>query len=250
MKQMKFFLVALMAVVMGMSVTSCMKGESESSYDLGLNATVIDDVMQVCLLGDDGVVYYPNNASVLKGTSGYPERVFVFLKYAEGVTSASTKKEVSIVQGGGLYTRSICLKPDTIKNDLPLVALTEVGVLDATTVNYTSVSAYCNVIFSLYLSNSAAIIDLVPISAAGNELTVKLQQTIGDDKASNASSGYASFKIPSVSQINSVLASIAAEKGEEATSLIPSGGKIKIKIVATGKNGALTPLNTKEVKVN
>ena len=31
MKQVKFFLVALMAVVMGMSVTSCMKGENNYS---------------------------------------------------------------------------------------------------------------------------------------------------------------------------------------------------------------------------
>ena len=30
MKQMKFFLVALMAVVMGMSVTSCMKGDDNT----------------------------------------------------------------------------------------------------------------------------------------------------------------------------------------------------------------------------
>ena len=32
MKQMKFFLVALMAVVMGMSVTSCMNGENNPIY--------------------------------------------------------------------------------------------------------------------------------------------------------------------------------------------------------------------------
>ena len=34
MKQMKFFLVALMAVVMGMSVTSCMKGDDKSIQEL------------------------------------------------------------------------------------------------------------------------------------------------------------------------------------------------------------------------
>ena len=34
MKQMKFFLVALMAVVMGMSVTSCMNGDDNTARQL------------------------------------------------------------------------------------------------------------------------------------------------------------------------------------------------------------------------
>ena len=53
-KQMKFFLVALMAVVMGMSVTSGMNGDNESASDLGVYASVVDDITSVCLLGDDG----------------------------------------------------------------------------------------------------------------------------------------------------------------------------------------------------
>ena len=42
MKQMKFFLVALMAVVMGMSVTSCMNGDDNTLHwmDLLLNQRI------------------------------------------------------------------------------------------------------------------------------------------------------------------------------------------------------------------
>ena len=40
MKQMKFFLVALMAVVMGMSVTSCMNGDDNHNVTMTVPVTV------------------------------------------------------------------------------------------------------------------------------------------------------------------------------------------------------------------
>lgn len=164
MKQMKFLLVALMAVVMSVSVTSCMKSENESSYDLGIYATVVDN-MTVTLLSDDGNVYYPENPAALKvsGETPYPKRVFAYLKYAEGVTAASEKKIVTVVQSGSLYTRSLCTQPDTIKNDIPLAGLSEFVLVDTKQVLYTNVPAYCNVLFSLYIDDSTVIVDLVPV---------------------------------------------------------------------------------------
>ena len=250
MKQMKFLLVALMAVVMSVSVTSCMKSENESSYDLGIYATVVDN-MTVTLLSDDGNVYYPENPAALKvsGETPYPKRVFAYLKYAEGVTAASEKKIVTVVQSGSLYTRSLCTQPDTIKNDIPLAGLSEFVLVDTKQVLYTNVPAYCNVLFSLYIDDSTVIVDLVPVTASGNELTVKLQQTIGNKDASYATSGYASFSIPSVSEINRVLAEIHKDS-EEVPVLTSVGGKIKIKIIGEGKNQQAYTLSAKEVQID
>jgi len=47
MKQMKFFLVALMAVVMGMSVTSCMNGDDNTGKDLPVLGKVKDRFLGV-----------------------------------------------------------------------------------------------------------------------------------------------------------------------------------------------------------
>ena len=249
MKQMKFLLVALMAVVMSVSVTSCMKSENESSYDLGIYATVVDN-MTVTLLSDDGNVYYPENPAALKvsGETPYPKRVFAYLKYAEGVTAASEKKIVTVVQCGSLYTRSLCTQPDTIKNDIPLAGLSEFVLVDTKQVLYTNVPAYCNVLFSLYIDDSTVIVDLVPVTASGNELTVKLQQTIGNKDASYTT-GYASFSIPSVSEINRVLAEIHKDS-EEVPVLTSVGGKIKIKIIGEGKNQQAYTLSAKEVQID
>ena len=250
MKQMKFLLVALMAVVMSVSVTSCMKGENESSYDLGIYATVVDN-MTVTLLSDDGNVYYPENPAALKvsGETSYPKRVFAYLKYAECVTAASEKKIVTVLQSGSLYTRSLCTQPDTIKNDIPLAGLSEFVLVDTKQVLYTNVPAYCNLLFSLYIDDSAVIVDLVPVTASGNELTVKLQQTIGNKDASYTTSGYASFSIPSVSEINRVLAEIHKDS-EEVPVLTSVGGKIKIKIIGEGKNQQAYTLSAKEVQID
>lgn len=254
MKQMKFFLVALMAVVMGMSVTSCMNGDNESTYDLGVYASVVDDVTSICLLGDDGNIYYPENPGALKanGETTYPKRVFVYLKYLEGVTAASEKKSVTIVQYASLYTRSLCMQPDTIKNDIPLAKLSDFGVLNATTVNmFSNVPAYCNVAFSIYIDNSSVIVDLVPVTASEDELTVKLQQTVGNKDASYETQGYASFSIPSVTEINAALALVPkSDPDAETPTLTAKEGKIKIKVIGVGKNNQTYTLSSKEVKIS
>jgi len=52
MKQMKFFLVALMAVVMGMSVTSCMNGDDNTQVnDLPVLGKVKDSFLGFHFIG-------------------------------------------------------------------------------------------------------------------------------------------------------------------------------------------------------
>lgn len=258
MKQMRIFLVALMTVLMGVSVTSCMKGGNESPYDIGVYASVVDDITSVRLLGDDGNTYYPENPSALRTQGGttYPKRVLVYLKYAEGVTAASEKKKVLIVQYSSLYTRSLCLQPDTIKDDIPLAGLADFGVLNEVPGNIVSdaVPAYCNVLFSIFIDgSSSSTVDLVPVTATGNELTVKLQQTVGNKQASYPTQGYASFNIPSsVEQINAALARVTKKEGDatETPTLTADEGKIKIKVIGVGRNGQEYTLSSKEVKIS
>ena len=55
MKQMKFFLVALMAVVMGMSVTSCMNGDDNTQVnDLPVLGKVKDSFLGLTFTSLDG----------------------------------------------------------------------------------------------------------------------------------------------------------------------------------------------------
>lgn len=250
MKQMKFFLVSL-AILMSATFTSCIDKDNESSYDVIVNATVVNDITEVYLLGDDGEIYYPNNSSILKNTTTneYPARIFAYLKYLNGVTSESNKKEVTIVNGRTLYTRSLCTRPDTIKNDIPLGGLTDFGLLNVKSTYTRTIPAYCNILFKVYLDNSAAVLDLVPVSASENELTVKLQQTIGNKNAGSLTEGYASFEIPSISEINEALERVADMKEEEPTVLTPQGNKIKIKVIAQGSNTTFK-LDAKEVTIH
>lgn len=255
MKQMKFSLVALMVLLMGVSVTSCMKDDNESSFDLALNATVVDGGGLVTLLGDDGKTYYPDNPQILRpnGEATYPKRVFVYLKYLEQDATSSSLANVRIVSGGSLYTRSLCTRPDTIKNDIPLNRLNDFMLLDAKTVNMIyDVPSYCNISFNVSVGSSTIILDLVPVSANGNELTVKLQQTVGQTaNYATAIDGYASFSMPSVPEINNALELYAQKEGKEKTTLVPSSdNKVKIKVISTLQNGGTSELPAKEVKIS
>lgn len=58
MKQMKFFLVALMAVVMGMSVTSCMNGDDNTQVnDLPVLGKVKDSFLGLTFTSLDGFTF-------------------------------------------------------------------------------------------------------------------------------------------------------------------------------------------------
>lgn len=63
MKQMKFFLVALMAVVMGMSVTSCMKGDDNTIYTGVAVAECVNSYPPTFTLGSQKLVI--NDATLL-----------------------------------------------------------------------------------------------------------------------------------------------------------------------------------------
>ena len=76
MKQMKFFLVALMAVVMGMSVTSCMNGDDNTQVnDLPVLGKVKDSFLGLTFTSLDGFTFKSKNT--VEGTTNFMTGNFI-----------------------------------------------------------------------------------------------------------------------------------------------------------------------------
>ena len=76
MKQMKFFLVALMAVVMGMSVTSCMNGDDNTQVnDLPVLGKVKDSFLGLTFTSLDGFTFKSKNT--VEGTTNFMPGDFI-----------------------------------------------------------------------------------------------------------------------------------------------------------------------------
>lgn len=106
---------AVMAIVMGTTFTSCLNSDSESSWDGYAYGTV--DLSY--LLVDGGLKFYPTNMSTLKDSNGeLPERVFFSYKLVEGqeITEGKTNYDISIVSFASLPVRRLTADPDTIGN--------------------------------------------------------------------------------------------------------------------------------------
>ena len=88
MKQMKFFLVALMAVVMGMSVTSCMNGDDNTQVnDLPVLGKVKDSFLGLTFTSLDGFTFKSKNT--VEGTTDFRTDDFI-------VAMCSYDREVDI----------------------------------------------------------------------------------------------------------------------------------------------------------
>ena len=88
MKQMKFFLVALMAVVMGMSVTSCMNGDDNTQVnDLPVLGKVKDSFLGLTFTSLDGFTFKSKNT--VEGTTNFMTGDFI-------VAMCSYDREVDI----------------------------------------------------------------------------------------------------------------------------------------------------------
>ena len=88
MKQVKFFLVALMAVVMGMSVTSCMNGDDNTQVnDLPVLGKVKDSFLGLTFTSLDGFTFKSKNT--VEGTTNFMTGDFI-------VAMCSYDREVDI----------------------------------------------------------------------------------------------------------------------------------------------------------
>ena len=103
MKQMKFFLVALMAVVMGMSVTSCMNGDDNTQVnDLPVLGKVKDSFLGLTFTSLDGFTFKSKNT--VEGTTNFMPGDFI-------VATCSYDTEVDI----DYTTNTIIQQSDLLK---------------------------------------------------------------------------------------------------------------------------------------
>lgn len=226
-KRIKFLAVAV-TLLIGISFTSCLNSDNESSWDLVQLVTVKSSMGSVYLLGDDGITYYPTNPGVLKisstdGSTKYFERALVTLKYVDEVTRGTTtgSRNVTIVGGSGVSVKSLCDKPDTIKTTIPLVSLNAVG----------GVNGYITVNFNYNYTGSKVDFDLYPEKVEGDLLTLRFKQTYGKDSYGGTSSeALCSYRVPPFIALQSQL----EDRG--LGELTPVNDSIYVTVLGTGSN--------------
>ncbi|MCP3893759.1 hypothetical protein [Bacteroides sp.] len=246
MKHVNFLMVALM-IIMGTTVTSCMNGSNESSYDGVAIVTVEESIYGgILVTTDDGFRLIPTNPEVLKtSATEYVKRAQIAIKWAEGVVFDGDKEKtykMSIVQAYGVANKKYCDQVDTLKNSYPIVELGK----------YVSGAngRYLNVPFTFnYNSTKEAVaFDLYPVKADGNELVMKLCQSVGSKDGYSSQTHMVSFELPTVSVINELLNRYQGQHGVEGGVLErPANDSIMVKIIADGRNDQ--KLTTELVKI-
>ena len=218
----------LTALVSVFTLSSCFNSDTGERWDWACFATVQETYMGVYLSGDDGVTYYPTNPDYLRlntsdGSVKYAERVFVYMKYVEetGTTPKAKSKNVTIVSASGIPVRSLCDRPDTIKNTLPLATFNAMGVT----------RGYVTVDFALYYAGGNISFDLFPEKVEGDLLTLRLKQTYGKDAYGTNPQGYLmSFKMPNFDNLQNQIQDLGLDP------LTPEQDSIYVKVIATGSN--------------
>lgn len=125
MKQMKFVWMAVMAVVLGVGLTSCL------SSDNGDYADIIDDV--VLKTPYSAVYYCPRygytvnivNASSYFPDGNYPERGLFYLKLVEGqdIVEGKNTYDVTLMTGSaGFVIKELCNKTDTLLEESAIIS--------------------------------------------------------------------------------------------------------------------------------
>lgn len=234
-KRIKSLAVAI-ALLMGISFTSCLNSNNESSWDFVQSVTIRSYMGSVYMLGDDGITYYPTNPDLLKisstdGSPKYGERAFLTLKYVDEATNGATagSRNVTIVGGRFISVKSFCDSPDTIKTTIPLVSLNAAG----------GVNGYITVNFNYNYTGSKVDFDLYPEKVEGDLLTLRFKQTYGKDSYGGTSSlELYSYRIPSFSILQSQL------EDRSLGELTPVNDSIYVTIVGTGSNNTDLTLNS------
>ncbi|WP_321330777.1 hypothetical protein [uncultured Bacteroides sp.] len=216
MKKIKLVALALTLLV-GISFTSCMNSDDNNSYDGYAFATVSQGYLgSPVLIADNGWTLNPTNPSalLLSDGSSYPERVLIYYKYVEGETvqDGKTDYDITIVSGGGIYTKAFNSKPDTLVNDY---SVTDIAPWIDVNRKYLTVSFLVN-----YSSNVD--FDMYQQKVGNDTLYVKFNYSKGgSDNAYNNYQDYISFKMPSYIE-----------------GITPKNDSIWVKVSAKGTSGS------------
>jgi hypothetical protein len=191
---MKIALVAILAVLMGTTFTSCLKSNSnKTNYAY---VTIKSLMGHITLTTDDGYELIPQNASQMTLTDGsIPERAYIAFELFEGETLSSnnTSAKINFIQYYDiLYVRYMSEQP--VETVTPLLALSE---------NIWSARGYLNVAVAYYTYNGDSSDDfsLYIDKVENNVIYFKLVFTKEVEKTNTYSTKSLSYILPSEEDI-------------------------------------------------
>lgn len=227
MKKMKLAVVfAALVSVLGFS--SCLNdGDSSPSANWTGYATVKESYMgTVSLVGDDGLQFTPVSSSVLaplKLSDGtYYKRVIVAVRFTEDevITEGKTNYKISeLVNYTGVAYKNFTTRPDTLKNDYPLVSL-DMG----NNGKIWAKNGFVNLPFTYKVNSNLSSDDfhMYAVDAKEDTLYTRFRQTKSEESAYNIGKGVISFALPFDSEYYYMLN--------------PKNDSIVIKVTAPGEN--------------
>jgi hypothetical protein len=229
MKRVSFLVSVLLSAVIGLSFTSCLNSEGDSSWDYAAYVTVPDMYPYYGLLDDNGYTFNPTNPSALAYANQpdtYVQRALVYLKLAEGEQFVEGKLsyKVTIVDATGIPTEEFNTRPDTLTHDYGLRGLSEAW----------GINGYINVGISFNYDESAKLgmeqmFDAYDTKLSNDTMYVKLQQSSGGgDNAYQSATYLMSFKAPERYEL------IGRHPGSSI-----SGDSVVVKISGLGASGGV-----------
>ena len=231
MKQIKFLVVAF-TLLMGISLTSCLNSNDNSTnFDWSGYVTIdASGFYGVTLRSDFGDYTFTvvNADSYLKNTTTneYAKRAVVYLVLKEGDVLTKDKKNysgASIVAAQGIATPSFCTTPDTINPEkvVPLASISQIW----------GATGYVNVIFQTNYLSGTPTFELYPDKVEGDELTLRFTQTNGNEYYGGNNNAYLfSYKLPSYYSLQMQL------KDMNLDELEPVQDSIYVSVVGTGRD--------------
>lgn len=245
-KQISYTLIGIVALFVSTTFTSCLSSDNDSTVDYITYVSLYNNSYSQTYIDDNG--YRFNFTNVYSVFSKYPERAYVYIKFAEGESLTKDKVISASITTG--YEMNIMPFIEEIDEDSNFVIKEFYQNSSQYIYNYNwGVNGYLNLTFGFFAADSSTDLEfaLYPLSADENELTLQLLQTKGGVKAGAnyyaSSYGTGSFKIPGILDIQSILSD------HNGGTLIPANDSIDIKVIATDySNNQIEIKNTIRVK--
>lgn len=240
MKRMKIALIAILAVVMGTTFTSCLNSDSESSWDFGDTASGFASMYGEYFVCDTyGYTIYPTNAAAVF-PKGLPERAIVYFKLKEGevLTEGKTSYEAAIVDAFEITVKEFCDRKDTLSIDTEDTEYGKGSPIFSQIAQPIPFKNYLNVAFVAAVSEqkfSWDYFNMYPEKADGNTLYVTLHQDeVTENEAYTLMSlPIMNFIIPEADKLEAML---GTEEYDKLTFF--GSGNDSINIVISAKSGS------------
>lgn len=224
MKRMKIALMAVFAIVMGTTFTSCLNSDNESVYDFYDVVTYTDYSAygRAFICDTYGYTVYPTNGNSLFGSGDYPERACLYFKLKEGevLTEGKTSYEAAIVPeySYAITVKEFCDKKDTLNIDNEDTEYGKGSPTFSAIAQPTPTNNYLNVIFKAAVSQQKShmqYFNIYPEKAEGNTLYVTLHQDeVTENETSVSAEIFMNFRLPQAYKLKDMLGDLEYEKLE------------------------------------